>query len=303
MIETVTYASGTTPLWIDVVDPRPEELTRLAAEYALAERNVTECLDPEHLPKAEVVGETLFLILRAYDEVADPLSETAQKMTRKVAVFATKEFLITIHRTPRPFLTELKRRVRVGEEPETTTAWLVLRLVEEAVETFWAPLDVAEAQITRFEQVLFGDRDVTAMIQGIYRLKRRIMVVRWMGRHTQTVIQRLRALWRGAGLDVTALEEEAQTLYFAADELLDDATALLNTQLAYAAHKTNEVIRVLTLFSIFFLPLTFIVGVYGMNFHHMPELKHPWGYPAVWVVMLATVAALAAWFWRKGWMR
>ena len=70
-------------------------------------------------------------------------------------------------------------------------------------------------------------------------------------------------------------------MHFYADELLEDVNNLLSIQLALASHRTNEVVRVLTVFSVFFLPLTFIVGIYGMNFQFMPELRQRWGYPAV----------------------
>ena len=75
------------------------------------------------------------------------------------------------------------------------------------------------------------------------------------------------------------VQENAESYHFYADELLDDANTLLNVQLALASHRTSEVMRVLTVFSVFFLPLTFIVGMYGMNFHYMPELRERWGYP------------------------
>ena len=75
------------------------------------------------------------------------------------------------------------------------------------------------------------------------------------------------------------VQENAESYHFYADELLDDANTLLNVQLALASHRTSEVMRVLTVFSVFFLPLTFIVGVYGMNFDFMPELRQRWGTP------------------------
>jgi magnesium transporter len=81
------------------------------------------------------------------------------------------------------------------------------------------------------------------------------------------------------------VQENAESFHFYADELLDDVNTLLSVQLALASHRTSEVMRVLTVFSVFFLPLTFIVGVYGMNFAFMPELRHRWGYPGVLAMM------------------
>jgi magnesium transporter len=88
-----------------------------------------------------------------------------------------------------------------------------------------------------------------------------------------------------------------------ADELLEEVNSLLSIQLALASHRTNEVVRVLTVFSVFFLPLTFIVGIYGMNFDFMPELRQRWGYPAVLAGMGAVTLAIYLWFRRRGWLR
>jgi magnesium transporter len=92
-------------------------------------------------------------------------------------------------------------------------------------------------------------------------------------------------------------------MHFYADELVDDVNNLLSIQLALASHRTNEVVRVLTVFSVFFLPLTFIVGVYGMNFQYMPELHQRWGYPAVMLGMALVTFAIYVWFRRRGWLR
>jgi magnesium transporter len=74
-------------------------------------------------------------------------------------------------------------------------------------------------------------------------------------------------------------------------------------QLALASHRTSEVMRVLTVFSVFFLPLTFIVGVYGMNFEFMPELRERRGYPAVLVFMGIVTLLIYRWFHRSGWLK
>jgi magnesium transporter len=91
-------------------------------------------------------------------------------------------------------------------------------------------------------------------------------------------------------------------MHFYAEELLDDVNNLLNMHLALAAHRTNEVVKVLTVFSAFFLPLTFLVGVYGMNFAYMPELAHPMGYPAVWLLMIGMSIVIWVWFRRRRWL-
>jgi magnesium transporter len=98
------------------------------------------------------------------------------------------------------------------------------------------------------------------------------------------------------------VQENAESYHFFADELLDDANTLLSVQLAVASHRTSEVMRILTVFSVFFLPLTFIVGVYGMNFEHMPELRERWGYPVILALMVGVTLVIYRWFRRRGWL-
>jgi magnesium transporter len=82
----------------------------------------------------------------------------------------------------------------------------------------------------------------------------------------------------------------------------DSISSLMNMYISLSSQRTNEVMRTLTVFTAFFLPLTFIVGVYGMNFKYMPELDKHWGYPGVIGLMLVMTIGVAAWFKRKGWL-
>ena len=80
------------------------------------------------------------------------------------------------------------------------------------------------------------------------------------------------------------------------------AAAVNNTYLSAVSHRTNEVMKVLTIMASLFIPLTFIAGIYGMNFEYIPELKIRWGYFAVWGAMLTTAAGMLIFFYRRGWI-
>jgi magnesium transporter len=81
------------------------------------------------------------------------------------------------------------------------------------------------------------------------------------------------------------------------------ASSLMDVYLSSVSNRMNEIMKVLTVFSTLFMPITFIVGVYGMNFKSMPELEWSWSYPAVWVLMISIEASLGYFFWRRGWFR
>ena len=86
-----------------------------------------------------------------------------------------------------------------------------------------------------------------------------------------------------------------------ADELVDDINSLLNFHLSLLQNRTNDIIRTLTIITVFFIPLTFLVGLYGMNFKFMPELGWKWAYPGIWGLMLGISAGIFFWIRKKGW--
>jgi magnesium transporter len=99
--------------------------------------------------------------------------------------------------------------------------------------------------------------------------------------------------------DTQDLQTKVETLY---QQLDGAATNLMNLYLSLSSQRTNETMRVLTVFSAFFLPLTFIAGLYGMNFQFMPELTWKLGYPGVMVAMVLIAGGIYVWFKRKNWI-
>jgi len=303
MISTVlTSKSGFK--WLDVVQPTTEELDQLAETHGLHATAVKDCLDPEHLPKYERYGDLTFIIMRAFDEVSDPHSETIQQITRKIAVFFTDKYFITIHRKDQPFFARLREEhLQRAKGREVRLSYVLTDLVNAVVSSYEKPLEEAEHTIERFEDSLFDSKRDNPPLQEIHVLKRRVNLMKRLLWQTMGVIHKMKPPFeRNAPLFQDA-SENAESYHFYADELLEETNNLLSIHLSMASHKTNEVMRVLTVFSAFFLPLTFIVGVYGMNFEHMPELKSRYGYLAVMLVMFVVSAAIFIWFRRRGWLR
>ncbi|HEY9013637.1 MAG TPA: CorA family divalent cation transporter [Gemmatimonadales bacterium] len=308
-VRTVLSSADPPFTWVDLVHPTREELANVARKYGLHPTSVEDSLDPEHLPKYERIGTTTFIIVRAIDTAAEDDCSTLHEMTRKVAIFYGPEFLVTIHRSEQPFLTEIIESHETPNPPEgaerrkSFLPRILIEIVNDSVATYQKPLEEAEGAIDQFEATVFGEQEFAGLLRRIYLVKRRVTLMRRMLSHTLDAVKKL-----VPGSEPTAplyqdLRENVESMHFYADELLEDVNNLLSMQLALASHRTNEVVRVLTVFSVFFLPLTFIVGVYGMNFHFMPELRSPWGYPAVLVGMGLVTLAIYLWFRSRGWLR
>jgi magnesium transporter len=309
-VHTVLSSSDPPFTWVDVVHPTREELGEIARRYGLHPTSVEDSLEPEHLPKYERIGSTTFIIVRASDTASSRDCSTLHELTRKVAIFYGPEFLITIHRTEQPFLTELMEQYSRAVPPAGSEERrkgliprLLIDLINGAVATYQKPLEEAETTIDSFEATVFGEHEFAGLLRRIYLVKRRVTLMRRMLLHTLDAVKKL-----VPGSEPTAplyqdLRENVESMHFFAEELLEDVNNLLSIQLALASHRTNEVVRILTVFSVFFLPLTFIVGIYGMNFQFMPELRERWGYPAVMAAMGFVTLVIFLWFRKRGWLR
>jgi magnesium transporter len=299
-------------VWLDLVQPTREELESVARTHGLQPTAVKDCLDPEHLPKYEQFDTHVFVILRAFDAESERTCGTVQELTRKLAIFSSPTFLITIHRTEQAWLTALEARLEAEAASkagkEGLQAYLLTQVLNGAVDTYLPPMEAIETQVDAFEELVFGGRDADARafaedLREVHVLKRQVTLIKRLLLRTLDVVQRLSPGTGRAATLFRDVQENIESSHFYADELLDDVNTVLNVQLALAAHRTGEVMRILTVFSVFFLPLTFLVGVYGMNFDFMPELRSRWGYPLVLAGMGGIVLAIYLWFRRRGWLR
>jgi magnesium transporter len=289
-----------TLVWIDALDPTTEEINRLAAEQELPYHMVQDCLDPEHLPKVEDTGDALFIILRAYDNHCLNGAATVQELTRKLAIFLRGKTLITIHRAELPFLAPHLDPSKYNKY--TNPQKLLVALAKGSALSYDKGLEEAELILESIDQELQTRKTTENSIIRLHETKRRLSTMKRLLWHLASVIQRLPFTEKNLKGPLQDLRETAEGQLFFADQLLEEANSLLNLEFSLTTQKNNETIRVLTLFSAFFMPLTFIVGIYGMNFKFMPELDHPNGYIAIWAVMIAVVAAIWSWFKIKRWL-
>jgi magnesium transporter len=239
--------------------------------------------------------------VRAFDNSAARHETSLQTITHEVAVFLGNRFLITAHHGDQHFLEPTLRKYQTAEDPVYLLV-VMLEVLTAAVETYNAPLEDAESQIHEFERAILTDNRDADHWEAIFRTQARLTVIKRMLWHTLSAVQRfVPRSDRNLAL-CQDLRERIESLAFFADNLLEDLRNLLAVQLSLAANDTNDVMRTLAMYSVFFLPLSFIVGVYGMNFEHIPELRWQYGYFAVWIAMVMVSLALWRWFRRKRWL-
>jgi magnesium transporter len=300
MTQHFHIAEGLPFKWTDVCTPEPGELEKVAKHYGLHPYTVRDCLEPGHLPKFEALQGVSFIILRSYRPKNDRGGDTVQDLTTKVAIFYNNDLLLTVHRQPVPFLDEIREKyVSTGRsdavsEVVTKILWFVLHSYE-------APVQELADQVDEYESAVFLAHPPRDFQEKCYYLKRKASVTRRVLELTGDIIHKIDttpddhpSLQDARDLHIKLLTAYAQ--------MREDVNSLLNIHLSLSAQRTNDVMKVLTIFSAFFLPLTFIAGIYGMNFEFMPELKSPVGYYLCLGAMGVVCILIFIWFKRKRWL-
>ncbi|MHB1127837.1 MAG: CorA family divalent cation transporter [Bacillota bacterium] len=287
--------------WLDIISPTKEELQKVAIDFGLHVTSVEDCLDPVHQPKYEEIGDIIFIIMRVYDESSPPKTNSAFKITRKIAIFYGNSFMITVHRGEIGFLNTLIEKWQARADKETPDPSILLfDLIKETVFSFVPALEQLELDIEDFEDSIFSNENTPVIIKEIHWFRARVSTIRHIFNQTYEVVLKFND-YHDKYLPVHQdIRERLERFISLTNALKEASNDILNTYLSLASHRTNEVIRVLTIFSVFFLPLTFLVGIYGMNFVHMPELSWKYGYPIAILVMGGITGAIYLWFKKRG---
>lgn len=260
---------------------------------------IDSALSPGALPKVEVDSNTTLVLLRFFDREADRRAAGTQELTRKLSVFLRPGGIITVHRFP---LSDLP----AGENA-------LGPLFERTLQSYTAALSESENHFDELEAAAFqAAKSKPFRLREAYYEKRRMTVIRKMLRLHLEVIDTFLLLPESEKFQASLKKATRKKLLQAlanCEALHESLNHLLQLQLAMvsqktneASQRTNEVMRVLTVFSVFFLPLSFIAGVYGMNFERMPELRHPYGYVGSLTLMGSVALVIFLWFRKRGWI-
>ncbi|MCB9033748.1 MAG: hypothetical protein H6553_07920 [Chitinophagales bacterium] len=278
--------------WVDICQPEKVKLKSIAKEYGLDIYQIKDSLETGHLPKFEQQTNYNFIILRAYssNNVSNRIS-TINELSNKIAFFYNENQIITVHTKKFDFLLDIDYDFKSAEQ-------LLLYIIHKMIDSFDKPSKFLAEQVDKMEQTIFLKDFEKVSLEELYFYKSQSRITKKLLQISQNVINHIEV----KGENLTALQDIKDSLFSLSltyDEVLDDAINLTNTYLSFNAQKSNDVMKLLTIFSAFFLPLTFIAGIYGMNFDNMPELKSKNGYYITMGSMLVISICIYAWFKKK----
>lgn len=275
--------------WTDITSPHKDQLIELANENHLNYLQVYDSLEHGHLPKFEKMAEYNFMILRAYTGKKNERKSTVSELSNKIAFFYKDDKLITVHKAAFEFIAQI-------EGDYKSVYHLLIRIIGDMIDSFVEPSEWHSDKIDQIEKVIFLRDYARISLEELYFQKSQTRIIKKLMQITLDVVNKI-VPDKGTAAELEDVKDQITRLILIYDEAVEDANNLMSTYLGLTASKSNDVMKLLTIFSAFFLPLTFIVGLYGMNFIHMPELHWKFGY--LYVVLLMVAISLVIWYWFK----
>jgi magnesium transporter len=226
----------------------------------------------------------------------------------QVSMIVGPRFVISVLERPLAVLDPVRERVRSGTAQicRMGSDFLAYALIDAVVDGFFPVLEEVGEVLSEVEDKLTDRRDARTM-QRLHAIRRMLLALhRIMYRQRDALGTMLRSDEAPFTAPIRVYLRDAHDHAVQVLDMIDGyremAVGLTDVYLSMMSHRLNEVMRTLTIVSTIFIPLSFIAGIYGMNFEHMPELDEPWGYPAALALMAAVAGGLLYWFWRRGWL-
>ena len=293
----MTYLHVTGVHHVDVIE-------QIGQQYGLHPLLLEDIVNTDQRPKVEDYGDYLFLVLKMihYDEA------TTEVRSEQVSIVLGANYVICFEENPndiikpiREHLNNSQRRIRkLGPD------YLAYSIMDLIVDNYFAVQEHLGEDVEELEDILVT-RPETDTLQELHRLRREVMFLR-------KAVWPLREVIGQVARDEFSLIQQSTTIYLrdiydhtiqlidTIETLRDMLSGMLDIYLSSVSNRMNNVMKVLTVIATIFMPMTFLAGIYGMNFKNMPEYNWQWSYPAFWVAIVCISIAMFIFFRRKRWI-
>ncbi len=288
---------------IDTVES-PEVLASLERDFGIHPLTAEDVRNTHQRPKVEQYPTYMYVVTQMLRRLKDGTLETEQ-----VSMLLGDGWVITLQESSGDVFDDVRARLRAGRPRIRTSGvdYMFYTLLDAIVDAYFPVLEQVGDRSERLEEMVIEESPELNMREELQIMKRELLTIRrvaWPQRDAIAAVERgenplITAETRTFLRDVTDHANRVLDLTETQREL---TASLMDLYLASVAQRTNDTMRVLTIVATIFIPLTFIAGVYGMNFRIMPELNWRYGYAFAWVVMGAVGAAMFFGFRKRGWL-
>jgi magnesium transporter len=284
--------------WVDFHTPTSEEALLLDTYFHFHPLAIEDCLYFLQRPKLDYYGEYNFFVLHALNQ--DTLD------SEEVDLFVGRNFIVSFHMTGLREIQEVREKVLISEQVwGEGPGYVAYLLIDKLVDYYFPAVYEIEDNLSELDSTMKENFN-RKLMDEVFEIRGDLIKLR------RTITSMRDLLYRI--LNSTRLREFTESQVYFTDvydhllrlsEIVEssrDVTAdMRDSYMSLTSYRMNNIMVTLTIISSVFIPLTFIAGVYGMNFEYMPELKWRYGYFIIWGVMIAVAGFLLWWFRRKGW--
>jgi magnesium transporter len=303
--ETFGYKDSENITWINVAGLHDVKLfEKLGTAFDIHPLVMEDILNTDHRSKVEEYDEYIFIVLKmlSFDEKAD------QFVHEHLSLIVGKNYVITFQELSGDIFNPIRERLKRQNSRirKSGADYLAYAIIDLIVDHFFLLLEILNEKSAALEERMIEDSDRTSL-KELQVLKKEIILLRkfiWPMRETvsnlvdeeyQLFSDELNPFLRDVYDHTNQIVDSVDTM----DEVI---SGIFDFYLSMMSYRMNDVMKVLTIIATIFIPLTFIAGIYGMNFEFMPELKWRWAYPAVWFIMMFIFIGMVIYFKRKKWI-
>jgi magnesium transporter len=252
----------------------------------------------------EDFGDYIFVVLKtfSYNHQSDELEP------EQISLILGPSFVVSFQEREGDVFNPIRERIRSnkGRIRRMGADYLAYSLLDSIVDHYFIVLEQVGEEVEFLEEELVTN-PTPETLQTIHNLKREMLFLRksvWPLREVIGALERGESslIKESTGIYLRDVYDHTIQVIDTIETFRDMISGMLDIYLSSVSNRMNEVMKVLTIIATIFIPLTFIAGIYGMNFQYMPELEWRWGYPMVWVVMLAIGVLMLIYFRKKDWL-
>lgn len=304
--EILKYKDCDTVTWVIIEGLASVDIVeRIGEIFDIHQLVLEDILNTHQRTKFEDHDDYLFIVLKYLQSENEPFT----LINEQISLLVLKNFVIVFKEKKDELFKPVLHQIKTSKGRFRTlgTDYLTYIILDIIVDQKFTLIDSLDDAISAIEESLFNSEPTQDVLYKIQRLKREIIKIR---RLTSPLRELMTGLLRSESelihekthIYLRDVEDHIMRIIELIESYREILSGLLEVYISSVSYKMNEVMKVLTVFASIFIPLTFLAGIYGMNFEYMPELKWKWAYPTIWAAFIAIPVILLVYFKKRKWL-
>lgn len=303
--ESFAYKDTPPVSWINIDGLHEVEIIeKIGTHFGIHPLIMEDIVNTGQRPKIEDFEDYIYFVFKMlkFDET------TSHIASEQVSLILGPHYLISFQETEGDVFNFVRERIRKGRGRMRKSGpdYLAYALVDAVVDHYFLILEKMGEKIEEFEEQLH-EQPTPEILQAIHHLKREMIYFRkqvWPIREVLNTWQKIESplVQEANKIFISDVQDHTIQVIDTIESFRDIISGMMDLYLSTVSNKMNEVMKVLTIMATIFIPLTFVAGIYGMNFKFMPELEWKWSYPVLWILLIIIFFGMMFYFKRRKWL-